>query len=43
MDNWCNLLRFYLKKSKILSVSIKDKSCNSPEDLQLQVLVSENN
>ena len=25
-------LRFYLKKNKILSVSIKDKSCNSPEE-----------
>ena len=25
-------LRFNLKKKKILSVSIKDKSCNSPEE-----------
>ena len=28
-------LRFYLKKNKILSVSIKDKSCNNPDSLQL--------
>ena len=28
-------LRFYLKKNKILSVCVKDKSCNSPEGLQL--------
>ena len=28
-------LRFYLKKNKILGVPVKDKSCNSPEDLQL--------
>ena len=25
-------LRFYPKKNKIISVSIKDKSCNSPEE-----------
>ena len=30
-----NFLRFYLKKNKTVSVSIKDKSCNSPEGLQL--------
>ena len=28
-------LRFYLKKNKTLSVSVKDKSCNSHEGLQL--------
>ena len=27
--------RFCLKKNKIVSVSIKDKSCNSPEGLEL--------
>ena len=26
---------FYLKKNKILRVHVKDKSCNSPEGLQL--------
>ena len=26
------LLRFYPKKNKIIIVSIKDKSCNSPEE-----------
>ena len=30
-----NFLKFYLKKNKILSVRVKDKSCDSPEDLQL--------
>ena len=25
-------LRFYPKKNKIISVSIKDKSCDSPEE-----------
>ena len=30
-----NFLKFYLKKNKILSVYVKDKSCGSPEDLQL--------
>ena len=30
-----NFLKFYLKKNKILSVCVKDKSCDSPEDLQL--------
>ena len=34
MESWSYFLRFYLKKNKILSVSIKDKSCNSPEGLQ---------
>ena len=28
-------LRSYLKKNNILSVHVKDKSCNSPEGLQL--------
>ena len=27
--------KFYLKKNKFLSVSVKDKSCNSPEGLKL--------
>ena len=30
-----NFLRFYLTKNEILRVSVKDKSCNSPEGLQL--------
>ena len=29
------MIRIYLKINKILSVSIKDKSCNSPDGLQL--------
>ena len=28
-------MNFYLKKDKILSLHVKDKSCNSPEDQQL--------
>ena len=28
-------MNFYLKKNKILSVHVKDKSCNSLEDQQL--------
>ena len=34
MENWWNFLRIYLKKNKILSVSVKDKSCKSPDGLQ---------
>ena len=29
------ILRFYLKKNKIFSVRVKDKSCNHPKGLQL--------
>ena len=29
------MIRIYLKINNILSVSIKDKSCNSPDGLQL--------
>ena len=35
MESWWIFLRFYLKKNRILSVSIKNKPCNSPEGLQL--------
>ena len=35
MESWWNFSRFYLKKNKILSVSIKNNSCNSSEGLQL--------
>ena len=35
MERQWNFWRFYLTKNKILSVSVKDKSCNSPEGLQL--------
>ena len=30
-----NFTWFYLKKNKILRLHVKDKSCNSPEDLRL--------
>ena len=29
------MIFFYLKKNKILSVHVKDKSCNSPEGQQI--------
>ena len=35
MESSSYFLRFYLKENKIWSVSIKDKSCNSSEGLQL--------
>ena len=31
IESWWNSLRFYLKKNKTVSVSIKGKSCNRPE------------
>ena len=34
IERWWNFLTFYLKKNKILSVRVQDKSCNSPEDQQ---------
>ena len=30
-----NFTRFYLKENKTIRVHVKDKSCNSPEGLQL--------
>ena len=35
IETWWNFLRCYLKQNKILSMRLKDKSCNSPEGLQL--------
>ena len=35
MPLWTYFTRFYLEKNKILSVHVKEKSCNSPEGLQL--------
>ena len=37
MESWWFFLRSYLKKNKILSVSVKDKLYNSPEGLQLKM------
>ena len=30
-----HFVKFYLKRNKIIRVHVKDKSCNSPEGLQL--------
>ena len=35
MESSWIFLKFYQKKNKTISVSIKDKSCKSREDLQL--------
>ena len=35
MESWLSFLRFYIRKKKTLSGSIKNKSCNSLEGQQL--------